>query len=122
MNNDSDPNDEPKTLQPISAEEFDAMFDAGDDVSAYIDWDKGVMVAPGELSPGQKLSMQILAASGSAEAGSPQAVHEEQSLSISLPLWAFDQLQNEANRQGISQEKLAQILIVQRLDKAKVFS
>ena len=123
MNNDFDPSDKPKAPpQPISAEEFDAMFDAGEDVSAYIDWDKGAMVAPGELSPGQKLSMQMLAASRGAEKVKFQAVEKEQSLNISLPLWAFEQLQSEAHRQGVSQEELARFLIVQRLDKAKIFS
>ena len=120
MNNDSNPSGEPKAPRPISAEEFDAMFDAGEDVSAYIDWDKGVMVEPGELSPGQKLSLQTFAVSGSIEMGGAEAAEMEQPLSIALPSWAFDQLQDEAERQGVSQEKLAQLLIIQRLDKAKV--
>ena len=123
MNNDSTRKDESKVpVKAINAEEFDAMFDAGEDVSAYIDWDKGVMVAPGELSPGQKLSIQRYAEDEGTEHTDVPTSAEKYSLSVSLPPWAFNRLQSEAAHQGISQEKLAQLLIVQRLDKEKVLS
>ncbi len=47
---------------PISTEEFDRKAEAGEDIDAYIDWDSGVMVAPGEMPPGMKLSPEKEAA------------------------------------------------------------
>ena len=106
----------------ITAEEFDAKFDAGEDISDYIDWDSGVMVMPGELSPGQKRSIEMLAEAENPPPGENATNEEPPLLHVTLPLWAYDQLKSEATRQGISQEDLAQRLIVQRLDQQKVSS
>ena len=106
----------------ITAEEFDAKFDAGEDISDYIDWDSGVMVMPGELSPGQKRSMEMLAEAENSPSGGNGTDEEPLLLRVTLPLWAYDQLKREATRQGISQEDLAQLLILQRLDQQKVSS
>ena len=106
----------------ITAEEFDAKFDAGEDISDYIDWDSGVMVMPGELSPGQKRSIEMLAEAKNLPSGEAATNEKPPLLHVTLPLWAYDQLKSEATRQGISQEDLAQRLIVQRLDQQKVSS
>ena len=106
----------------ITAEEFDAKFDAGEDISDYIDWDSGVMVMPGELSPGQKRSIEMLAEAENSQSGGNGTNEEPLLLHVTLPLWAYDQLTSAATRQEISQEDLAQLLIVQRLDKQKFSS
>jgi hypothetical protein len=50
--------------------------------------------------------------------------HTEESVSlhVSLPRSSLDQLKREATRRGVTQEELAQVLILQSLDKQMVAS
>ena len=128
MNNDSDPNGEPETpARPVSAEEFDALFDAGEDVSAYVQWDKGVMVAPGELSPGQKES--LLAVLGELSSNDKvvmiQAMLDavagtELNLNVPIPAALHIELVREALKRQTTREALVQSWIVQRLEGQRV--
>ncbi len=122
MNNDSSLEDNRHhPLPPISAEEFDAKFDAGEDVSGYFDWDKAVMVEPGELSPGQKLSLtkmmldDLLRNSGSVSFPSV----DQESMSISLSPLVFVRIGEEALRRRVSREALVQLWIEQKLEEQK---
>ena len=124
MNMTPESDDQQMAQMPLSItpEEFDAKFDAGEDISDYIDWNSGAAIVPGELSPGQKRSIEMLAEAESTPPGGNTTVEDSQSLRVSLPSWAYDQLKSEAICQGVSQEAMAQILILQRLDKRKVSS
>ena len=49
------------SMKPISAAEFDRKFDAGEDISAYIDWKTPVRGFPARL-PDTKLPVKRAAA------------------------------------------------------------
>ena len=108
-------------LPPLTAEELEAKFDAGEDISEYVDWESGVWVKPGEPTPGQKRAMEMDAASlESVYSGANRT--EGMFVQVALPAWAYDQLTIEAKQQGVSQEDLAQRFIVQQLEQEKVSS
>lgn len=102
---------------PISAEEFDRRAENGEDLDEYFDWDKGVLVAPGELSPGQLLSIQQ-EEDLSAYAGVLQNGASPRDLQVSLPSWALERLGRVASKRGIREQDLALLLIVQQLETA----
>ena len=62
---------------PITAEEFDRRFDAGEDISAYIDWDSTEMVEP-----------------------------EVQRIELELPEWVVASLDETAAKLGTTREAL----------------
>lgn len=113
---------EPRLVESpkITAAEFDAKFDAGEDISEYIDWDTAVVVGPGELSPGHQSSMQAEAQQTASADGNLTATLYP--FSVSLPAWAFDLLQQDAARKGISYEHWAQLILLQRIDKLRTSS
>lgn len=122
MNNDSNPKTgRHQPLPPISAEEFDAKFDAGEDVSGYFDWDKAVMVEPGELSPGQKLSLTKMMLDDLLKSGDlpPFSPSEQEQISVSLSPLAFVQVGQEAARRHVSREELVESWIEQKLEEHK---
>ena len=65
----------------ISAEEFDSKFDAGDDISEYLDFDNAVRP------------------------------HKMQRLTLDLPGWTVSALDREAGRIGITRQSLIKTLI-----------
>ena len=105
---------------PISTAEFDRKVEAGEDIDEHLDWDNAIAVEAGQFTPEMVASLRGFAPDGESSASEQMAAAPV--LHISLPLWAYAQLKSEATRQGISQEDLAQRLIVQRLDKQKVSS
>jgi hypothetical protein len=72
----------------ISAAEFDALFDAGEDISEYVDWDRS-------YRPGH-----------------------EQLIEVALPNAVVEQLDDVAAREGLSRKALLNRLISQSLPKA----
>lgn len=91
---------------PITVEEFDRKVEAGEDIDEHIDWSSFVDIMPGELSPQQQVKEDL---------GQPLPM-----LNISLPAWALSKLQQVAGKQGVSEEKLAELFIVQQLEQQKV--
>ena len=108
-------------MPPISAEELDAKFDAGEDVSGYFDWDKAVMVEPGELSPGQKLSMTKMMLDDLLKSGdlASSAPSDQEHMNISISPLVFMRIGEEALRRHVSREKLVQSWIEQKLEEQK---
>ena len=106
---------------PISTEEFDAKFDAGEDISPYLDWDKGVLVEPGELSPGQKLAMieaklnELLVDETLPESSLPERVD----FNLSVPRGLLLKIGSEAVRLGVSRGKLVESWIEERVGEQK---
>ncbi len=122
MDNDSNfENGRHQPLPPLSAEEFDAKFDAGEDVSGYFDWDNAVMVEPSEMSPGQKLSLTKMMLDDLLKSGdaSPALPSEQERLSISLSPLMFLQIGQEAAYRQVSREKLVESWIEQKLEEHK---
>ena len=117
MNEGTQINNGRSTPQPITAEELDAKFDAGEDVSEYFDWENAVTLQPGEMSPGQKLSV----VNGLLEdmLKDPKTVAHlspaRKSLSVSLSELALVKIGREAARDHVSREELVQSWIEQKL-------
>jgi hypothetical protein len=66
----------------ITAEEFDRMFDDGEDVSAYVDWDKAVHI---NLRP--------------------------KVVNVSFPFWMVSALDREAAEMGITRQSLIKVVV-----------
>lgn len=77
-----------KKPKMISAEEFDRKFDAGEDISEYVDWNSGRMVPP--------------------------AI---QRVSIDVPVPMVQALDKEASRIGVTRTALIKMWLAQNLDK-----
>ncbi len=74
----------------ISTEEFDRMFDGGDDaIDEYLDWSSARR--PGEA---------------------PKRVN------VDFPLWMVARLDAEANRRGVTRQALIKMWLAERLDRA----
>ena len=71
-----------QTPKEISAEEFDRMFDAGADISAYVDWDKATHI-----------NLQ------------PKVVN------VSFPAWMVSALDREAAVLGITRRSLIKVVV-----------
>lgn len=57
------------SIKPISASEFDRMFDDGEDVSAYIDWDTEVRGFPARLPDAKSKAKAAVARVASTKSG-----------------------------------------------------
>lgn len=73
----------------MKVREFDAQFDAGEDVSAAIDWSK---------------------------ARRPNL--ETRRVNVDFPAWVVEGLDHEAQRLGVTRQALIKFWISQRLEKA----
>ena len=110
-----------QTPPPITAEELDAKFDAGEDVSEYFNWENAVVVPPGEMSPRQKLSV----IDGMLEdlLRNPKMVAHlsplRKKLSVSLSALALAEIGREAAHGHVSREELVQSWIEQKLAELK---
>lgn len=81
--------------KPITAEEFDAKFDAGEDISEYLDFENVRVFAPGEND-----ALDL----------APQKVN------VDFPSWVVSALDREASRIGIARQALIKTWIVERLE------
>lgn len=86
-----------RSPKPITVEEFDAKFDAGEDISEYFDFENVRVFAPGE---DDALNL------------TPQKVN------VDFPSWVVSALDREANRIGIARQALIKTWIVERLELA----
>ena len=68
----------------ITAEEFDRMFDAGEDVSEYLDFDNGVM---------------------------EEGLNETRRVNVDFPSWMVADLDKEADRLAINRQAVIKMLV-----------
>ncbi len=78
--------------QTISAKEFDVRFDDGQDVSAFLDWDRAELHQP-IITPVRKVS-------------------------LSLPEWMIEALDTRAAHLGISRNAALNVLLADALKTA----
>ena len=71
----------------IKAHDFDAKFDAGEDISAYLDLAKA-------RRPGR----------------------EQRRVNVDLPVWMIDSLDREAERLGVTRQSVIKFWLAQRLE------
>ncbi len=76
-------------MKKISAKEFDAKFDAGEDISAYVDSSK-------TRRPGR----------------------ETRRVKVDFPGWVVEALDREAQRLGVTRQALVKLWIAERIDRA----
>jgi hypothetical protein len=76
-------------MKKVSATEFDAKFDAGDDISDFVDWSR--MRRPGR---------------------------EVRRVNVDFPNWVVEALDREAERLGVTRQALVKLWIAERLGKA----
>lgn len=70
----------------ITAEELDRRFDAGEDISDYLDWDKAER-------PGLA----------------------QRRVNLDLPAWMIDTLDHEARRVGVTRQSVIKMWIAERI-------
>ena len=76
-------------MKKISAKAFDAKFDAGEDISGFVDWSRA-------RRPGRE-------------------VHR---VNVDFPSWVVEALDREAGRLGVTRQALIKMWIAERLEKA----
>jgi hypothetical protein len=75
-----------KKINTITAEDFDRKFDAGEDISEYLDWDS---------------------------ARRPNL--EQRRVNLDLPAWMIDSLDKEAQRVGVTRQSVMKIWLAERI-------
>ncbi|HSQ22652.1 MAG TPA: CopG family transcriptional regulator [Coriobacteriia bacterium] len=73
----------------MKAKELDRKFDAGEDVTRYLDMSRA-------RRPG----------------------HEQRRVNVDFPVWMIDSLDREASRLGVPRQSLIKILIARHLEEA----
>ena len=73
----------------IKAKELDKKFDAGEDVTKYLDLSRA-------RRPG----------------------HEQRRVNVDFPIWMIESLDREASRLGVPRQTLIKVLITRHLDEA----
>jgi predicted DNA binding CopG/RHH family protein len=73
----------------MKAKEFDKRFDAGEDISTYLDLSKA-----------------------------RRPYHEQRRVNVDFPIWMIESLDREASRLGVPRQSLIKMLIARHLDKA----
>jgi predicted DNA binding CopG/RHH family protein len=73
----------------MKAKDFDKNFDAGEDVTKYLDLAKA-------KRPG----------------------HEQKRVNVDFPVWMIESLDREASRLGVPRQSLIKMLIARHFDKA----
>ncbi|MFV2072583.1 MAG: type II toxin-antitoxin system BrnA family antitoxin [Thermoanaerobaculales bacterium] len=73
----------------MKAKEFDKKFDAGEDITKYLD-------LTGTKRPG----------------------HEQKRVNVDFPMWMIESLDREASRLGVPRQSLIKMLIARHFDKA----
>lgn len=80
-----------KRKSTISAEELDAKFEAGEDISEYLDLSKG-------FRPGL----------------------EQKRVNVDLPVWMIEQLDRQAKRIGVTRQSIVKVWLSERLKAEQV--
>jgi hypothetical protein len=73
----------------MKAEEFDKAFDAGEDITEYLELSKA-------RRPG----------------------HEQRRVNVDFPIWMIDSLDKEASRLGVARQSLIKILIAKHFERS----
>ncbi|NLS10712.1 CopG family transcriptional regulator [Nesterenkonia sp. MY13] len=73
-----------------AVEEFDRKFDAGEDISDYVDWSTARRVDP-----------------------------EPKRVNVDFPQWMVDSLDNEAKRLGVTRQSVIKVWIADRLEERR---
>lgn len=73
----------------MKAREIDRKFDAGEDISRYLD---------------------------TAKARRPE--QEQKRVNVDFPVWMIDQLDREARRLGVTRQSIIKVWVAERLEKA----
>ena len=73
----------------MKAEEFDKKFDAGEDITQYLDLSKA-----------------------------RRPVQEQKRVNVDFPLWMVQQLDKEAKRLGVPRQAIIKLWVAERLQKA----
>ncbi len=73
----------------MKAKEFDRKFDAGEDITKYLDLT--LVKRPG---------------------------HEQKRVNVDFPMWMIESLDREASRLGVPRQSLIKMLIARHFDKA----
>lgn len=76
-------------MKKISAKAFDAKFDAGEDISEFVDWSRS-------RRPGR----------------------EVRRVNVDFPGWVVEALDREAEHRGVTRQALVKMWIAERLEKA----
>ncbi len=76
-------------MKKSSANEFEAKFDAGEDISEFVDWSK-------ILRPGR----------------------ETRRVNVDFPAWVVEALDRGAGRLGVTRQAVVKLWIAERLGKA----
>ncbi len=76
-------------MKKISSDAFDRKFDAGEDISEFIDWSK-------TRRPGREIRR----------------------VNVDFPAWVVEALDREAARLGVTRQALVKLWIAERLDRA----
>jgi hypothetical protein len=76
-------------MKKITSEEFDRKFEAGEDISEFVDWSK--MRRPGR---------------------------EIRRVNVDFPAWVVEALDREAARLGVTRQALVKLWIAERLERA----
>jgi hypothetical protein len=80
-----------KKNDTISAKELDRRFDAGEDISRYLDWDSA-------RRPGL----------------------EQRRVNVDLPAWMIGSLDREAKRVGVTRQSIVKVWLAERLKAEQV--
>ena len=72
----------------IKAEEFDTLFDSGEDITEYLDFSQA-------KRPGR----------------------EQKRVNVDFPLWMVESLDREAKRIGITRQSIIKVWLAERLEK-----
>ncbi len=75
------------TAKPVTAEDFDAKFDAGEDVSHLLDWSRARRVGPVEMKR----------------------------VNVDFPQWMVARLDAESARLGVTRQSLIKMWIAEKL-------
>lgn len=80
-----------KKKDTITAKELDRRFDAGEDISTYLDWSKATR-------PGL----------------------EQRRMNVDLPVWMIASLDREAKRVGVTRQSIVKMWLSERIKAEKV--
>lgn len=75
----------------MKAEEFDRKFDAGEDITTYLDL-----------------------------AGARRPEHEQKRVNVDFPVWMIHSLDKEASRLGVPRQSLIKMLVAEHIERAHV--
>lgn len=80
-----------KEKATISAEELDRRFDAGEDISAFLDWEK--VTRPGL---------------------------EQRRVNVDLPSWMISELDKQATRIGVTRQSIIKVWLSERIKSERI--